>query len=127
MHSFFTELMVPVTVNESDSLIIKQLYEKMPFFSPCFFILIMGTIIISASLLSFLSLFLLLSQIQTRLQNLGSNLQNKSNDIEVLAVSHLFVYPFILLNPLPPFFSALPPYLLNSCVKSQSEERPFDS
>uniref|UniRef100_A0A7N6A528 non-specific serine/threonine protein kinase n=1 Tax=Anabas testudineus TaxID=64144 RepID=A0A7N6A528_ANATE len=29
------------------------------------------------------------TQIQTRLQNLGSNLQNKSNDIEVLAVSHL--------------------------------------
>lgn len=28
-------------------------------------------------------------QIQTRLQNLGSSLQNKSNDIEVLAVSHL--------------------------------------
>lgn len=28
-----------------------------------------------------------LFQIQTRLQNLGTNLQNKSNDIEVLAVS----------------------------------------
>lgn len=28
-----------------------------------------------------------LFQIQTRLQNLGSNLQNKCNDIEVLAVS----------------------------------------
>lgn len=28
-----------------------------------------------------------LFQIQTRLQNLASNLQNKSNDIEVLAVS----------------------------------------
>lgn len=38
------------------------------------------------------SLRLLSFQIQTRLQNLGSNLQNKSNDIEVLAVSHLCVY-----------------------------------
>uniref|UniRef100_A0A3B5RE05 non-specific serine/threonine protein kinase n=1 Tax=Xiphophorus maculatus TaxID=8083 RepID=A0A3B5RE05_XIPMA len=32
------------------------------------------------------------AQIQTRLQNLGSNLQNKSNNIEVLAVSPLFLY-----------------------------------
>ena len=36
-----------------------------------------------------------LFQIQTRLQNLGSNLQNKSNDIEVLAVSYLSVDPFL--------------------------------
>uniref|UniRef100_A0A8D0CTB9 eIF-2-alpha kinase GCN2 n=1 Tax=Sander lucioperca TaxID=283035 RepID=A0A8D0CTB9_SANLU len=41
-----------------------------------------------------------LQSIQTRLQNLGSNLQNKSNDIEVLAVSHLFVYPLLSL-PIP--------------------------
>lgn len=34
-----------------------------------------------------LSLFAFFLQIQTRLQNLGSNLQNKSSDIEVLAVS----------------------------------------
>lgn len=39
---------------------------------------------------SFLSLHF---QIQTRLQNLGNNLQNKSNDIEVLAVSECF-FPF---------------------------------
>lgn len=74
-----------------------------------------------------LSLFNSRSQIQTRLQNLGSNLQNKSNDIEILAVSHLFVYPFIAppQSQLP--CSALQPYLLNSCVKSQSEQSAFDS
>uniref|UniRef100_A0A8C8FC74 eIF-2-alpha kinase GCN2 n=1 Tax=Oncorhynchus tshawytscha TaxID=74940 RepID=A0A8C8FC74_ONCTS len=48
----------------------------------------------SPSLSLSLSLFV---QIQTRLQNLGSNLQSKSNDIEVLAVSHfLFSHLYTL-------------------------------
>lgn len=69
-------------------------------------------------------LFLSSFQIQSRLQNLGSNLQNKSNDIEVLAVSPLFIYPLLSCFCFFLFcFPALPPYLLNSCVKSQKDEK----
>lgn len=96
-------------------LLMKWLRVKKIFF-PSWFILITETVII----LTFTySLSLSLFQIQTRLQNLGCNLQNKSNDIEVLAVSYF--YPFIPLLPIPTFFFSptLSPYLLNSCVKSE--------
>ena len=99
--------MAAVTVLQSSCLLIKWLYVKI---LPSWFTPIMGTAIIFFHPCPFLPFLLccsptLVFQIQARLQNLGSNLQNKSNDIEVLAVSHLFVYPvFIPPNPSSPFF-----------------------